>query len=51
MKTFRGGGGRGGGWGGGSSEGCLKRGSGTGGIKRSFQNILKQGVGNGKSCS
>ena len=35
--------------GGDSSEGCLKWGGGV--IKGSFQNILKQGVGNGKSCS
>ena len=35
---------------GGSSEGCLKWG-GRGVIKGSFQNILKQGVGKGKSCS
>ena len=44
--------GRGGGWGGVSSETCLKWGGGGGGvIKGSFQNILKQGVGKGKSCS
>ena len=36
---------------GGSSEGCLKWGGGGGVIKGSFQNILKQGVGKGKSCS
>ena len=34
---------------GGSSEGCLKWGG--GGLKGSFQKILKQGVGKGKSCS
>ena len=31
-----------------SSERCLKWGGGV--IKGSFQNILKQGVGKGKSC-
>ena len=41
---------------GGSSEGCLNWGAGAGGrgcgvVKESFQNILKQGVGKGKSCS
>ena len=37
---------------GGSSERCLKWGRGGGGvIKGSFQNVLKQGVGEGKSCS
>ena len=37
---------------GGSSERCLKWGGGGWGvIKGSFQNILKQGVGKGKSCS
>ena len=45
INIFRGG--RGGGWG--SSERCLKWGGGV--IKGSFQNILKQGVGKGKSCS
>ena len=45
-------GGRGGGWGGGSNERCLKWGGwGWGVIKGSFQNILKQGVGKGESCS
>ena len=43
------GGGRGGGWGGGSSEGCLKWGGG-GSLKNPSKNILKQGVGKGKSC-
>ena len=48
-----GGGGGGGvaGWRGGSSEGISKWGDGVGVIKGSFQNILKQGVGKGKSCS
>ena len=51
IKIFRGGG-RGGGWGGGSSEGCLKWGGGGGGSLRDLsKNILKQGVGKGKSCS
>ena len=45
------GGGRGGGWGGGSSERCLKWGSGGVGVLRDLsKNILKQGVGKGKSC-
>ena len=46
-KIFRG---RGGGWGGGSSERCLKWGGG-GSLKDLSKNILKQGVGKGKSCS
>ena len=50
IKIFRGG--RGGGWGGGSSERCLKWGGGGGGSLRDLsKNILKQGVGKGKSCS
>ena len=50
IKIFRGG--RGGGWGGGSSEGCLKWGGGSGGSLRDLsKNVLKQGVGKGKSCS
>ena len=37
---------------GGSSEGCLKWGDGHGGSLRDIsKNILKQGVGEGKSCS
>ena len=37
---------------GGSSEGCLKWGGEQWGvIKGSFQKLLKQGVGKGKSCS
>ena len=45
-------GGRGGGWGGGSSERCFKWGGGRGGSLRDLsKNILKQGVGKGKSCS
>ena len=35
---------------GGSSEGCLKWGSG-GSLRDLCKNILKQGVGKGKSCS
>ena len=50
IKIFRGGGGRGGGWGGGSSEGCLKWGGG-GSLRDLSKNILKQGMGKGKSCS
>ena len=46
-KIFKGG--RGGGWGRGSSERCLKWSGEV--IKGSSQNILKQGVGKGKSCS
>ena len=49
IKIFRGEG-RGGGWGGGSSEGCLKWGGG-GSLKDLSENILKQEVGKGKSCS
>ena len=50
IKTFRGG--RGGGWGGGNSEGCLKWDGGGGGPLRDLsKNILKQGMGKGKSCS
>ena len=50
IKIFRGG--RGGGWGGGSSERCLKLGGGGGESSRDLsKNILKQGVGKGKSCS
>ena len=42
----------GGGWGGGSCEGCLKWDGGDGGSLRDLsKNILKQGVGKGKSCS
>ena len=48
IKIFRGG--RGGGWGGGSSERCLKWGGG-GSLRDLSKNILKQGVGKGKSCS
>ena len=48
-------GGRGGGWGGGSSEGCSSEGClkwGDGGSLRDLsKNLLKQGVGKGKSCS
>ena len=33
-----------------SSEGCLKWGSG-GSLRDLFKNVLKQGVGKGKSCS
>ena len=40
---------RGGGWGGGSSERCLKWGGGS--LRDLNKNILKQGVGKGKSCS
>ena len=37
---------------GGSSEGCLKWGGrGWGSLTALFKNILKQGVGKGKSCS
>ena len=37
---------------GGSSEGCLKWGGGGGGSLRDLsKNILRQGVGKGKSCS
>ena len=43
-------GGRGGGWGGDSSERCLKWGGG-GSLRDLSKNILKQGVGKGKSCS
>ena len=35
---------------GGSSEGCLKWG-GRGSLRNLSENILKQGVGKGKSCS
>ena len=45
-------GGRGGGWGGGSSERCLKwDGGGWGSLRDLYKDILKQGVGKGKSCS
>ena len=45
-------GGRGGGWGEGSSERCLKWGGGGRESLRDLSiNILKQGVGKGKSCS
>ena len=47
-------GGRVGGWGGGggSSERCLKwGGGGWGSLRDPSKNILKQGVGKGKSCS
>ena len=47
IKLFLGG--RVGGWGGGSSERCLKWGGG-GSLKDLSKNILKQGVGKGKSC-
>ena len=51
-KIFSGGGGRGGGWGGGNREGCLKWGGAGGGSLRDLsKNILKQGMGKGKSCS
>ena len=51
-KFLWGGGGRGGGWGGGSSEGCLKWGGGGWRSLRDLsKNVLKQGVGKGKSCS
>ena len=50
IKIFRGGG-RGGGWGVGSSERCLKWSGGVGSLKDLSKNILKQGVGKGKSCS
>ena len=47
-----GGGGRGGDWRGGSSQGCLKwSGVGWGSSRDLSKNILKQGVGKGKSCS
>ena len=36
---------------GGSSEGCLKWGVGVGSLRNPSKNILKQGVGKGKSCS
>ena len=50
IKNFLGG--KGGGWGGGSSERCLKwGGGGWGNLRDLFKNILKQGVGKGKSCS
>ena len=51
IKIFMGvGGDRRGGWGGGSSESCLKWGGG-GHFKRDLsKNILKHGVGKGKSC-
>ena len=57
IKIFRGGGGGGGrvvDREGGSSEGCLKWGGGgwvVGSLKDLSKNILKQGVGKGKSCS
>ena len=35
---------------GGSSEGCLKGGWGWGSLRDLSKNILKQGVGKGKSC-
>ena len=51
IKIFRGEAGRGGVWES-SSEGCLKWGGGGGGSLRDpSKNILKQGVGEGKSCS
>ena len=51
IKTFLGGEGVADGDGG-SSEGCLKWGGGGGGSLRDLsKNILKQGVGKGKSCS
>ena len=46
------GGGKGGGWGGGNSERCLKWGDGgVGSLRDLSRNILKQGVGKGKTCS
>ena len=39
-----------GGWGGGGSERCLKW-DGGGSLRDFSKNILKQGVGKGKSCS
>ena len=48
IKIFRGGGGEGW-WMGGSKKDALSGVVGV--IKGSFQNILKQGVGKGKSCS
>ena len=36
---------------GGSSERCLKWGGGEGSLMDLSKNILKQGVGKGKSCS
>ena len=48
IKIFRGG--EGGGWGGGCSERCLKWGGGRS-LRDLSKNILKQGVGKGKSCS
>ena len=36
---------------GGSSERCLKWGVGGGSLRHLSKNILKQGVGKGKSCS
>ena len=51
IKIFMGGGGVVDGEGG-SSEGCLKWGGWRGGSLRDIsKNILKQGVGEGKSCS
>ena len=47
IKIFKGE--RGGGWGGGSNERCLKWGGGS--LRDLSKNILKQGVGKGKSCS
>ena len=48
IKIFRGR--RGGGWEGGSTEKCLKWGGVGGGSLRDFsKNILKQGMGKGKS--
>ena len=51
IKIFMGGGGNGWWMGECSSERCLMWSGGVGVIKGSFQNILKQGVGKGKSCS
>ena len=52
IKIFMGGGGGVVDGEGGSSEGCLKWGGGRGGSLRDIsKNILKQGVGEGKSCS
>ena len=48
IKIFMGG--RGGGWGGGSNARCLKWGGGGGSSRDFSKNILKQGVGKGKSC-
>ena len=50
IKIFRGEGGRGVDGVGGSSERCLKWGGG-GSLRDLSKNILKQGVGKGKSCS